>query len=250
MHVPLETLRRAVVLVDSLAGLDDPADFAPVAMPGLMGLIGCDVITYNEIGPGERQVRYLDYPSGLLDPALTGVFSAHVDEHPVVRHYQATGSPDPVKISDFLSQRQFHALGLYADFFRAVSVEHQLAVGLPGPPGLVTGFAFNRGHGDFTETDRALLGFLQVPLTAALERARARHGARETLERAGDAGLAALTGRQTQILQLVAGGHTNAAIARKLEVSPRTVAKHLEHLYRKLGVTSRAAAAACAAPYP
>ena len=49
---------------------------------------------------------------------------------------------------------------------------------------------------------------------------------------------------QVQVLDLVAVGKTNAAIARALEISPRTVAKHLEHAYRTLGVTSRATAAA------
>ena len=46
------------------------------------------------------------------------------------------------------------------------------------------------------------------------------------------------------MLTLVAGGSTNAAIAVSLSCSPRTVAKHLEHVYSKLHVANRAAAAA------
>ena len=64
MYVSLETLRRAVELVDSLAELDDPAGFAAVVLPGLATLVGCDVLTYNEIGPGRGQTRYADYPAG------------------------------------------------------------------------------------------------------------------------------------------------------------------------------------------
>jgi DNA-binding CsgD family transcriptional regulator len=41
---------------------------------------------------------------------------------------------------------------------------------------------------------------------------------------------------------LVAVGRTSVAIGRVLDVSPRTVAKHLERIYRKLGVGNRAAA--------
>ncbi|HZY77309.1 MAG TPA: LuxR C-terminal-related transcriptional regulator [Jatrophihabitantaceae bacterium] len=52
----------------------------------------------------------------------------------------------------------------------------------------------------------------------------------------------ALTERELVILARVADGDTNSAIARGLGMSPRTVAKHLEHAYRKLGVSSRAAA--------
>lgn len=37
-------------------------------------------------------------------------------------------------------------------------------------------------------------------------------------------------------------GATNVAMARRLGISPKTVSRHLEHLYGKLGVHSRAAA--------
>src|SRR5260370_2824485 len=101
MYISLETLRRAVGLVDSLAELDDPAGFAAIALPGLATLVGCDVITYNEIGPAPGQMRYADYPAGVLDPATQPVFAAHVHEHPLVHYYRATGSEETVTISDF-----------------------------------------------------------------------------------------------------------------------------------------------------
>jgi DNA-binding NarL/FixJ family response regulator len=40
----------------------------------------------------------------------------------------------------------------------------------------------------------------------------------------------------------VASGLTNAQVARELFISPNTVNRHLNSIYRKLGVTSRAAA--------
>lgn len=53
-----------------------------------------------------------------------------------------------------------------------------------------------------------------------------------------------LTPRERQVLERVAAGDANLVIARRLRVSPRTVEKHLEHAYAKLGVTSRTAALA------
>jgi len=44
-------------------------------------------------------------------------------------------------------------------------------------------------------------------------------------------------------LALVAAGKTNAEIAAILAISPRTVQKHLEHIFQKLGVETRTAAA-------
>lgn len=55
-----------------------------------------------------------------------------------------------------------------------------------------------------------------------------------------------LTPREVEVLMWVAKGKTSKDIAEILGVSPRTVAKHLEHVYVKLGVETRAAAAALA----
>jgi DNA-binding CsgD family transcriptional regulator len=70
-------------------------------------------------------------------------------------------------------------------------------------------------------------------------------------ERADAPDLAALVAlglspRQAEVLALVAAGATNAAAAARLGISPRTVQKHLEHVYDRLGVRSRTAAASLA----
>ncbi|MBM7061717.1 response regulator [Pseudomonas sp. UL073] len=55
-----------------------------------------------------------------------------------------------------------------------------------------------------------------------------------------------LTGREVEVLHWVACGKTNRDIGDILGLSPRTVNKHLEHVYVKLGVETRTAAAALA----
>ena len=57
---------------------------------------------------------------------------------------------------------------------------------------------------------------------------------------------AALTPRETEVLAWLARGKTNRDIAEILGMSHRTVNKHLEHIFEKLGVETRAAAAALA----
>ena len=52
-----------------------------------------------------------------------------------------------------------------------------------------------------------------------------------------------LTPRETEVLLLVAEGHSNAALARKLWVTEQTVKFHLSNVYRKLGVSNRTEAA-------
>lgn len=51
-----------------------------------------------------------------------------------------------------------------------------------------------------------------------------------------------LTAREEEVLRYLAAGHTNRMIAQRLFISPKTVSRHLEAVYRKLDVRSRAGA--------
>ena len=53
-----------------------------------------------------------------------------------------------------------------------------------------------------------------------------------------------LTPREREVIALVAAGRTNRETARYLWISPHTVRTHLEHIFEKLKVTTRAAAVA------
>jgi ATP/maltotriose-dependent transcriptional regulator MalT len=83
-------------------------------------------------------------------------------------------------------------------------------------------------------------------------------GARATFESLGAAvdlaridsvaptGSPVLTERECEVLRLVARGSTNREIAAELVISEHTVSRHLQNMFMKLGVTSRAAATAYA----
>lgn len=71
-----------------------------------------------------------------------------------------------------------------------------------------------------------------------------RFGVRPAIERLRAVGLSE---RQAAVAQLVAGGASNPAIAAELGISAATVKKHVEHIYRALGVHNRAAAVAALA---
>jgi DNA-binding NarL/FixJ family response regulator len=59
-----------------------------------------------------------------------------------------------------------------------------------------------------------------------------------------------ITRRESEILHLAATGATNASIGATLHISPGTVKKHLDNIYRKLGVRSRVEAIAFIATTP
>lgn len=86
---------------------------------------------------------------------------------------------------------------------------------------------------------------------ADLEREAARAlfrdlGAQADAERLGTDEPAPLSAREHEVLRLVAEGLTNRGVAVELVISERTVAHHVSHILRKLGLPSRAAATAYA----
>ena len=142
-------------------------------------------------------------------------------------------------ISDFYSDRQFHNLGMYAEYFGPLGFEREIMLCLRAPAGRTRRLIFFRGAGsNFSERDRLLLTLLRPHLDELYQRLEFRRR-----------GLQDLTRRQRQLLQLVAAGHTNAEIAKQLFISAPTVRKHLENIFERLGVASRTAAAALAFPH-
>jgi DNA-binding NarL/FixJ family response regulator len=65
--------------------------------------------------------------------------------------------------------------------------------------------------------------------------------------RAGPRATGLLSKRETEVLRLLADGHSNRAIAERLFISPKTVEHHVSRIYSKLGLGTRAEAAAYAA---
>jgi ATP/maltotriose-dependent transcriptional regulator MalT len=80
--------------------------------------------------------------------------------------------------------------------------------------------------GDQRELHRALAGFLDDSAPAAVD------------------GKSPLTGRETEVLRLVASGLSNREIASSLVLSEHTVHRHVANILRKLRQSSRAAATA------
>ena len=147
--------------------------FAQRVISKLSRIVPSEIISYNEVNLRRRRVACLAHPQDAYGPAENKIFEQHVDEHPLIMHQRKRRDNRALKISDFLSQRQFHHLGLYNEFFRRLSVDHQVAVVLPSPPPLVVGIALNRSHRDYSERDRLVLDTLSPYLVQAYRNAEA-----------------------------------------------------------------------------
>ena len=165
--------------------------------------------------------------------------------HPLLRYYLTTGDLAPQQVADVPSGLAGpRARAQWAELSRGHGIEHQLAI--PLPPSSEGPRWFVLGRPEAYSAERMRLSRHVQRLIAGLDRQAA--ALRQWQRRAThpDAGAAAsdvrLTPRELSVLTLVADGLTAAAVARRLLVAERTVHKHLERAYAKLGVSDRVSA--------
>ena len=220
--------------VAGVAGTD--ARLAAIA-ESLDGIIPSDHSAWSELdaagGPARVVARY-----GPERPEIVEAVTATADRHPMVLHLRA--HPDavrPLRMSDLVPLSRWLEHEVYREVFRLRGTIHQLTI----PLGVtrMRGWAFNRAVSDFSDETMELARLVQ-PLLAAVERFEPTEARQATAvaERGGH-----LTAREAEILDLISSGLTTTQIAYVIRVSPRTVSKHVEHLYGKLGVHDRVSAA-------
>jgi DNA-binding CsgD family transcriptional regulator len=231
---------RALAGIVSERRDDLPAHGLPMSLlSDIKRQIACDEVLFEGFDSAREEpwfVQSLPQSDGPRDPDFDSAHWMHYWDCEPCSYPDRTGDLRTViKIGDFYSARQWHSTGMYTDLYRPQDVEHDLMLTLPPAPGTPRGpgrtvrlFLF-RGRGpDFSEADRALLTLLRPHLYEAyLDAERRRHPRPQ------------LTPRHRQLLDLLAAGHTNGAIARRLGLAEGTVRTHLENLYRRLEVSSR-----------
>jgi DNA-binding CsgD family transcriptional regulator len=237
---------RALAAIVSEDRPDQPEKegLPPSLLADLMGQIRCDVLGLDGWDSGQQMCWFSqEIPAGIGYEALDQVFWENYWDCQHCSYAARTGDQRSViTIADFYSARQWHSTGMYSDHDRPLGLEHAVMVCLPralpptAGPGQYVRLTLGRGPGpDFTERDRAVLTLLGPHLDQAyLDAERHRHP------------VPRLTPRQTDLLHLLAAGHTNTQIARRLGISEGTVRTHLENIYTRLNVSSRTAAVTCA----
>jgi DNA-binding CsgD family transcriptional regulator len=241
---------RALAAIVSEDRPDWPPDagLPPSLLADLMDQIRCDVIAFAGFDSARQSTSSCQL---MPDGGETIVLDTAPVQWDHYWHCEPCSYPDRtgdlrsvVKIADFYSVRQWRSVGTRCGINRPMGFASDLMLTLPATPGAGNGSGrtmrlfFFRGIGpDFSERDRAVLTLLRPHLVEAfLDAEQRRHPAPQ------------LTVRQRELLQLLAAGHTNRQIGRRLGISEGTVRSHLEAIYTRLGVSSRTAAVARAFP--
>jgi DNA-binding CsgD family transcriptional regulator len=229
-HLLIAQGRAAFDFLWRLRGATDRAAFVAAVLDGLRNLIPCELATYNEVDPASRTISTVALPASVLPPEGTTPVTRHYRDHPLLLHQLQTGDGSPRRITDMTSMRIFSGTALFSDLYRPARIRWEIAMTLPASHGTIRCVALNRAGRDFSERDLDLLQLVRPYLLDAQRQVDAASDVR-------------LNPRERDVLALVASGKTNREVGAVLSISPRTVQKHLEHVYDKLGIRRRAGAA-------
>jgi DNA-binding CsgD family transcriptional regulator len=244
---------------------DDEA-FPRLALRVLRELVPCEMAAFElRLDTEGKHAIGISEPFEVHDDPLFAAFEEHMLEDPLVAIASETGRIPIVAISDLVSRRDYEETGVYRDYFRHYGVRDRLAFSISGGGPEIMGIALNRSRRGFCDRDRRVLRLLRPHLLQAWRNAQAMGRLQRRLcersvappppqplepweicpeMRASWTRAAGLTRREADVLAKVAGGLTNKEVGRELNISARTVTKHLENVFPKLGVATRAAAAA------
>ena len=197
------------------------ADDNAVVRSGLVSLLeasGVEVV--GEASDGERAITLAERLRPdlmLLDvrmPIMDGITAArHIAKTTRVLMLTYTDTPETIRAAIGNGAAGYLVHGTFTPE-ELLSAVHQAASGAnPLSPAAVT----------------VLVGAVRNQATAPVESPGSRFG---------------LSAREREVMELVAQGYPNGAIAAKLFLADKTIKNHVNHIYAKLGVTTRAAAIA------
>jgi DNA-binding CsgD family transcriptional regulator len=241
---------RALLSVAEVSEHDEPTDAMPwAALDALRALVPCDSLVFKElhvtneavpvfqtVADGDRQLE-LD---GAGDGGTNDGFWQLRREFLPCNYPERTGDVTSITLwSDFYTAQELRNAPMFAEIYGPQGHRFSMIVSLPAPFEQTRRLQIWRDGGrDFEERDRLVLQLIRPHLYEIYLDARRRR-----------AGVPRLTRRELDVLRLVADGLGNADIARRLFISVGTVRKHLEHIFDRTGVRTRAGAVRVALPH-
>ena len=237
---------RVLARIEAQAG--DINSFARAAVLALHDYVACELTTLSirDLRTGHRQV--IDLPGVRLGGAQIECLDRNFFEHPLPRHHGIEGGLLTRGLSELVSRNDFQRSALHGGDRRRIGLEYTIAVPLFRDRRTLVSLELNRRGHDFDQRDRERLDLLRPHLAFLY-----RHACKALATVPGESPLPfpteppdldppELTPRESEVMHWLACGKTDTEIAALLSISPRTVQKHLEHIYVKLGVETRTAA--------
>ncbi len=233
-------LHRGFALLGGVAEqADDVAAFARAGVRDLPALVASELTTLSvcHLKTGRREV--VGFPDEQLSEQDRACFDRFFSEHPLVRYHADRRGRGAHRISDSIPFRRFRDGALYNEYYRRIGIDHVVALPILVDDSVLVSFVLNRRHRDFADRECELLDRVG-PILSRLYRGLRANGI--ATPGAPTPALDRLTSREREVHRWLAAGKTDRDIGAILGCSHRTVQKHLQRIYEKLGVETRTAA--------
>ena len=258
--------RRILEGADLDKALDVAADFIDLKSPYMAGhsrrcaqlsadaaaLLGC---SDDEIATLRRAALVHEFgttaiPNSILDKtgALTRAEFDRVEIHPMLTEQMLRRTPALAALNPVAAAHHEKADG--SGYHKRVRSEAISTCGhILATADMYVGLTTDRADRPAFSTHLAAAELRRLVATGVLDQRAtsavleaAGHGGNGGLSSASPRHLHGLTPREVEVLRLAARGLTTSEIASQLFISPKTADHHIQHVYGKIGVSSRAAA--------
>jgi DNA-binding CsgD family transcriptional regulator len=220
----------------------DYDSFPERVVDAVAAVVDVDLISYNEVNPVNGTSRFLlrpDVARMAPDSAEYAALVRRFGNHPIVaQHVSRTADS---ALASFVNRLRL--LGMVGNCCGEAELRLNVGLTVASSGSQLVGIAINRSVRDFDDRDGARMEMLRPHIVSAYRHARRLADSANRLPAAAQLTAAALTHRESQVLYWVAMGKTNQEVGTILGARPLTIKKHLEHIYDKLGVPNRTAAA-------
>ncbi|MDO8251302.1 MAG: helix-turn-helix transcriptional regulator [Rhodoferax sp.] len=239
--------RAGFELLHAVIEAGDGVDaLARAAVDALPALVASEITSLSvcDLRSGRRHV--VATPTAAIGADDLACFNRYFRIHPLVRYHADLRGSGARRISDSLPFSRFRHTALYNEYYRRIGIDHVVALPVYVDDSTLVSFVLNRRGRDFSDRERAALDLVGGPLSRLYRKARMRDRVQSGLasntpdtQRLQARGV---TLREVEVLRWLAAGKTDREIAMLLDCSYRTVQKHLQHLYVKLGFETRTGA--------
>ncbi|MEX2981615.1 LuxR C-terminal-related transcriptional regulator [Streptomyces sp. C36] len=266
---------RMLDIVVAVLESENPGELRHLIAEHLLEALDCGTVIFARLPGGDDRAGRVEgwAPRRLGGDAMTDMVQRRMRQrHPLIP-YLVAGERVPVTMNQLCGDSRWHNSRWRSEAHRDYGTTDQLALPMPAENGALRAISLGR-DGAFTEHDLAFAARIQPLLATADRHVRELHRLREAVAATAPldgpgvdlgidpgvdpgvdlgvdlgAGAAAgrlavpqshgLTPRELTVLGLLSEGITAHGIGRRLTISPHTVNRHLEKIYRKLGTNNR-----------
>jgi DNA-binding NarL/FixJ family response regulator len=174
--------RQLLDILEKLYATQTLPEFTSSLLTSIGEVIPSVGVTYNELDLARRRSYdvFLPVPPRLHEVAP--LWSKHMKEQPVMAHFMKHRDRRPLAISDFISQRQMHNLGMYSEVFRQLKTEDALCIALEVKGSAIIGMGVGRDRRGFCDRERTAFSLLRPHIAQAWRNVRALTDMRERMQ--------------------------------------------------------------------